>query len=104
MAFATTSSVSRPRNVEHSVFTLGLLAGLPATIVLIMLTWGQAYSFEVRWTTVAVIALVWLGSAAAARQLVARTLLLAANLLGALREGDYSIRGVAATSRSTDAA
>ena len=36
----------------------------------------------------------WVASAAIARQLVARTLLLAANLLGALREGDYSIRGV----------
>src|SRR5262249_5300031 len=70
-----------------------------ATIVLIALTWGQAYSFEVRWTTVAVILLVWLGCAAAARQMVARTLLLEANLLGALREGDYSIRGAAGRPR-----
>src|SRR5262245_6928166 len=103
MASATTSS--RPRNLEHSVFTLGLLAGLPATIVLVVLTWGQAYSFEVRWTAVSAIALVWLGSAVAARQLVARTLLLAANLLGALREGDYSIRGAAlGPSRAADGA
>jgi PAS domain S-box-containing protein len=95
MAFAITSN--RPRNLEQSVFALGMLAGLPATVVLMILTWGQAYSFEVRWTVVAVIALMWLGCAAMARQLVARTLLLAANLLGALREGDYSIRGTAAS-------
>jgi PAS domain S-box-containing protein len=93
MAFAITSN--RPRNLEQSVFALSVAAGLPATMFLVALTWGQAYSFEVRWTVVAVIALVWIGCAAMARQLVARTLLLAANLLGALREGDYSIRGAA---------
>src|SRR5262245_21833118 len=95
MAFAL--STSRPRNLEQSVLTLTIVAGLPASLVLAALTWGQSYSFEVRWTIVSVIAVVWLGCAAIARQLVARTLLLAANLLGALREGDYSIRGAAAT-------
>src|SRR5262249_19540601 len=70
-----------------------VLGGLPAGILLALITWNQAYSFEVRWTIVTVIAIVWIGSAALARQMVARTLLLAANLLGALREGDYSIRG-----------
>ena len=36
---------------------------------------------------------VWIGSAALAYQMVQRVLFLQANLLGALREGDYSIRG-----------
>jgi len=93
MAFASTH---RARNLEQSVLALGLLAGLPAGVVLVALTWNEAYSFEVRWTLVAVIALVWVGSAAAARQRVSKTMLLAANLLGALREGDYSIRRTAA--------
>jgi two-component system nitrogen regulation sensor histidine kinase NtrY len=97
MAFANTH---RSRNVEQSVLALGVLAGLPASIVLIALTWNQPYSFEVRWTIVTVIAIVWLGSATLARQIVARTMLLAANLLGALREGDYSIRGAASLERS----
>ena len=92
MAFATTRN---PRNLEQSVLALGVLAGLPASVVLLALTWNQNYSFEVRWTIVTLIAIVWLGSATMARQLVAKTLLLAANLLGALREGDYSIRGAA---------
>src|SRR5262245_28525474 len=81
-----------PRNLEHSVLALGVLSGLPAGILVIVLTWGQAYSFEVRWTIVTVSAIVWLGCATLARQMVSRTLLLAASLLGALREGDYSIR------------
>jgi PAS domain S-box-containing protein len=112
MAFANTRSgaalpggapaVARrgPRNLEQSVLALGLLAGLPASVLLIVLTWGQAYSFEVRWTLVTLIAIVWLGSASMARQMVSRTLLLAANLLGALREGDYSIRGAAGPPQS----
>ena len=96
MAFASTL---RTRNLEQSVLALGVLGGLPASALLALITWNQAYSFEVRWTIVTVIAIVWLGSATLARQMVSRTLLLAANLLGALREGDYSIRGAAGTER-----
>jgi len=54
----------------------------------------------VRWTIVAVVLVTWIAAAAAARQLVSRTLLLAASLLGALREGDYSIRGTAGRPKS----
>jgi two-component system nitrogen regulation sensor histidine kinase NtrY len=92
---ASASTHSRPRNLEQSVLALGVLAGLPAAVLLILLTWGQAYSFEVRWTVVTTVLVIWIGCATLARQMVFRTLLLAANLLGALREGDYSIRGTA---------
>jgi two-component system nitrogen regulation sensor histidine kinase NtrY len=92
---------ARPHlGVEQSVLLLGLLAGLPASAVVLYRVWAEPYSFEVRWTITAVIVCVWLGAAAAARQVVTRVLLVAANLLGALREGDYSIRGVAAGSGS----
>jgi nitrogen fixation/metabolism regulation signal transduction histidine kinase len=70
-----------------------MLAGLPAGLALLLLTWGQAYTFEVRWTVTSVVLVVWFGAAAAAFQLITRALYLQANLLGALREGDYSIRG-----------
>ena len=73
-----------------------MLGGLPAAIALTWIVWGQNYSFEVRWTLAAVILVVWIGCAAAAFQMVTRTLYLAANLLGALHEGDYSIRGTGA--------
>jgi PAS domain S-box-containing protein len=100
----TTSAVERSARVqpsiEQSVLLLGLLAGLPASALVLYGVWAEPYTFEVRWTITAIIVCVWLGAAAAARQMVTRVLFVAANLLGALREGDYSIRGVAARSGS----
>ena len=84
------------RSLERSVLLLAIIAGLPAALAVVALTWGDEYSFEVRWTITAIIAVVWFGAAAFARQMVMNTLLVASNLLGALREGDYSIRGVGA--------
>ena len=81
------------RSLEHSILLLALIAGLPAGLALLYLTWGQSYTFEVRWTITTVVLVVWVGAAAMAFQLVTRALFLQANLLGALREGDYSIRG-----------
>jgi PAS domain S-box-containing protein len=84
------------RSLEQSVLILALLGGLPAAVGLLLVTWGEAYSFEVRWTLATVVIGAWLGCAAVASQMVTRMLYLAANLLSALREGDYSIRGVGA--------
>ncbi|MGH9309131.1 MAG: sensor histidine kinase [Vicinamibacterales bacterium] len=84
------------RSLERSVLLLTLLAGLPAAAALLLVTSRLTYSFEVRWTVAALIVAVWIGSAAAAYQAVTRALYLQANLLGALREGDYSIRGTGA--------
>ena len=83
-------------SIEQSVLVLGLLAGLPASALVLYGVWAEPYTFEVRWTITSVIICVWVGAAAAARQMVTRVLFVAANLLGALREGDYSIRGVGA--------
>jgi PAS domain S-box-containing protein len=81
------------RSLEHSVLALAIVAGLPAALALFYLTWGQDYTFEVRWTITTVVIVVWIGAAAVAFQMVTRALYLQSNLLGALREGDYSIRG-----------
>jgi len=75
---------------------LTLLGGLPGALALAWIVWGQSYSFEVRWTLAAVVLVVWVSCAAAAHQMVTRVLYLVANLLGALLEGDYSIRGTGA--------
>ena len=88
------------RSLEQTVLYLAIIAGLPAGMGLLALSWGQPYSFEVRWTITSIVLLVWLGSAAAAYQVVQRMLFLQANLLGALREGDYSIRGTGAKAGS----
>ena len=83
-------------SVEQAVVGLSLLGGLPATVALVWIVWGQQYSFEVRWTLAAVVLTVWIGCATTAYQMVTRVLYLSANLLGALHEGDYSIRGTGA--------
>src|SRR5947208_15986839 len=83
-------------SLEQAVLGLALLGGFPAAIALAWIVWGQNYSFEVRWTLAAVVVVVWAGCAIAAYQMVSRVLYLAANLLGALHEGDYSIRGTGA--------
>ena len=72
------------------------MAGVPAGLALLYLTWNEQYSFEVRWTIISIVLAVWIGSAALAYQMVTRVLFLQANLLGALREGDYSIRATGA--------
>jgi two-component system, NtrC family, nitrogen regulation sensor histidine kinase NtrY len=83
-------------SLEQAVLGLVLLAGFPAAVALAWIVWGQNYSFEVRWTLAAVVVVVWVGCAIAAYQMVTRVLYLASNLLGALHEGDYSIRGTGA--------
>src|SRR5215217_8227619 len=101
------ASVSRPahtsirarglhRSLERSVLLLALIGGLPAAMTLVYVTWAQQYSFEVRWTLTTVVGAVWIGSAIVAFHMVTHALYLQANLLGALHEGDYSIRGTGA--------
>src|SRR6059058_2266529 len=91
----------RPRgrvywSLEQAVLALALLGGFPAAIALAWIAAGENYSFEVRWTLAAVVLAVWIGCAAAAYHMITHVLYLAANLLGALHEGDYSIRGTGA--------
>ncbi len=83
----------RARNLERSVGWLVLLGGAPAVVAALIYLFKTADTPEVRWTLVVLILGVWWAAAASARQLAMRSLTLLANLLGALREGDYSIRG-----------
>jgi two-component system nitrogen regulation sensor histidine kinase NtrY len=89
------------RNLERA-FTLLVLGGAaPAVCVSLYLLWQRDLEPEVVWTLTSVILVVWLAAASAAQQLAVRSLNLIANLLGALREGDYSIRGLSARSGSS---
>jgi nitrogen fixation/metabolism regulation signal transduction histidine kinase len=96
MASASSRAAKVHWSLEQAVVGLGLLGGLPAAVALVWIVSWQNYSFEVRWTLAAVVLVVWVGCALAAYQMVTRVLYLAANLLGALHEGDYSIRGTGA--------
>jgi PAS domain S-box-containing protein len=83
----------RARNLERSVAGLVLLGGAPAVIAALIYIFRTQDTPEVRWTLVVLIVGVWWACAVSAGQLAMRSLTLVANLLGALREGDYSIRG-----------
>jgi nitrogen fixation/metabolism regulation signal transduction histidine kinase len=78
---------------EGRILLLALAAGLPAVITtLVILWWVGDYTPKVQWTLTVVIIGFWWGFAAAVRERVASPLRTLANLLEAMREGDYSIR------------
>jgi len=85
---------SKRRRLTHdqSVFVYALLAGLPAVIVSMAYLWGGDETPKEQWTLTLVIVSCWLGFAASVRTQVIRPLQTMANLLSALREGDFSIR------------
>ena len=82
---------------------LAFLAGLPGSAAALVLLWywtGE-HSARTEWTLTVAILLGWIGFAMAARERVVFPLQTVSNLLGALREGDYSVRG--RSPRSDDA-
>jgi two-component system nitrogen regulation sensor histidine kinase NtrY len=82
---------------ERRIQLLALAAGAPAVItVLIILWWYGSYTTTVQWTLSTLIVGVWLGCASAVREKVASPLRTLANLMEAMREGDYSIRALQA--------
>jgi two-component system nitrogen regulation sensor histidine kinase NtrY len=78
---------------ERRILLLALGAGLPGVLVSIGLLWFGDYTPKVRWTLALLVTLVWAGCAVSIRERVVRPLQTISNLLAALREGDYSIRG-----------
>lgn len=78
---------------EQRIFYYSLLSGLPAILMLMWILWTGDYDAKSRWTaTIIVVLLPWLGFALAVRERVVRPLQTMANLLTALREGDFSTR------------
>jgi nitrogen fixation/metabolism regulation signal transduction histidine kinase len=83
---------SSSASYEKRVFRLALAGGLPAVVGCIGLLIHGNYSGKVQWTLGLVVVVTWLIVAALLRERVVRPLQTLSNLLGALREGDYSIR------------
>jgi nitrogen fixation/metabolism regulation signal transduction histidine kinase len=80
---------------EGRVVLLAFLAGLPGSVsaLLLLWCWTGEHSARTEWTLTVVILLGWIGFAMAVRERVVFPLQTVSNLLGALREGDYSVRG-----------
>ena len=97
----TRRGAPRTRNLEGAITWLAVAGALPAVAVSGYFLWTQPLAPEIRWTLILLMVGAWLLAAAAARQMASRSLNLVANLLGALREGDYSIRGLRARGGSS---
>ncbi|MDQ2776177.1 MAG: ATP-binding protein [Acidobacteriota bacterium] len=77
---------------ETRVLLLALTGGLPAVAASLLLLFVGGHSARLQWTIAPLIIGLWLGFCFAARERVANPLRTLANLLEAIREGDYSIR------------
>jgi two-component system nitrogen regulation sensor histidine kinase NtrY len=78
---------------EKAVFLQVLVGGLPAVLTSLCILWfGDGWDAKHQWTLSLVILGFWLGFAAAVQNRVVRPLQTMANLLSALREGDFSVR------------
>ncbi len=77
------------------------MAGLPGALVSLIMLWTGGYTPKVQWTLTLFIVGLWWGFAFALRERVVFPLQTLSNLLSALREGDFSVRG--RSPRSDDA-
>ena len=83
---------------DQHVFLLALAAGAPAVVACLLLLHLYVGDGKVRWTVAVAVVLTWLFTSMAVRERVLRPLQTAANLLAALREEDFSVRGRGARS------
>jgi two-component system nitrogen regulation sensor histidine kinase NtrY len=78
---------------ERRIQLLALAAGLPGSAVALILLWTGDYTSRTAWTLGLLIVGMWLGFALSLRQRVVFSLQTLSNLLAALREEDFSVRG-----------
>jgi nitrogen fixation/metabolism regulation signal transduction histidine kinase len=85
----------KPARISHEgrVVLLAVLAGLPGSATALWLLWAGDFPARTQWTLTVIIVCAWMGFAFAVRERVVFPLQTLSNLLGALREGDFSVRG-----------
>ncbi len=77
---------------ERRIQLLALAAGLPGSLIAMILLWHGDYSSGAVWTLAFLIISLWLGFAFSLRNRVVFSLQTLSNLLAALREEDFSLR------------
>ena len=82
---------------ERRVQLLALAAGLPGSLIALILLWAGGYSSRTMWTLGFLIFAIWLGFAASVRHRVVFSLQTLSNLLAAMREEDFSVRAKGAS-------
>jgi len=86
---------------ERRIQLLALAAGLPGSLIALILLWNGSYSSRTAWTLTFLILTLWSGFALSLRHRVVFSLQTLSNLLSAMREQDFSFR--AREARSDDA-
>ncbi len=83
---------------ERRIQLLALAAGVPGSLIALIFLWSGDYSSGTVWTLTFFIVCLWLGFAFSVRNRVVFSLQTLSNLLAALREEDFSLRGRGASS------
>src|SRR6266849_2328763 len=83
----------KPLSYERRILILAVAAGLPGSLIAMILLWTGDYSSRTIWTLGLLIVGLWLGFAVSVRHRVAFSLQTLSNLLAAMREEDFSVRG-----------
>lgn len=90
------SASTRPRHrrlsFDREVLLWALAVGLPGGGIALLLLWLGDYSLKLQWTLTLVVVGGWLALAASLRHRITYPLYTLANLMEALRLGDYSLR------------
>jgi two-component system, NtrC family, nitrogen regulation sensor histidine kinase NtrY len=87
----------KPLSYERRIQLLALAAGLPGSAIALLLLWMGKYSTSLAWTLTVIIVLFWVGFAVSLQQRVVFSLQTLSNILAAMREEDFSVRGRGAT-------
>jgi len=82
----------RPLSHERRVLGLAFLAGLPGSLLALVLLFTGDHTPRTQWTLGLFVVLVWIGFAFAVENAVVRPLQTLSNLLAAFREEDFSFR------------
>src|ERR1700740_3159274 len=83
----------KPLTYERRVQLLRLAAGFPGSLIALLLLWFGPSSSQTAWTFTFLIVAAWLGFAISLRHRVVFSLQTLSNLLAAMREEDFSLRG-----------
>ncbi len=78
---------------ERQVTLLALLSPLPALVIALALLWTGGFEPRLQWTLTVLLVALWLALALMLRERVVRPLQTLSNMLAAIREQDYSLRG-----------
>ena len=82
----------KPLSYEHRIQLLAVAAGLPGSLIALILLWTGDYSSRTIWTLGLLIVGLWMGFAFSVRNRVTFSLQTLSNLLAAMREEDFSVR------------